>query len=138
MVSKAVPLMLVLGALACGTEATGPNPPPAPPPGPVPGSMSLRLGQVPAGAGGIIVLITGTGTISWASGSAGIQVRTLQTSTGSLRVLLRGALGPGLLGMLQVADINATYSATALEVAGGASVGYVQQSPSAVQLQVVR
>lgn len=130
-------MAFVVATGACGTDGTGPTPPPPPPP-PPPAPMVLRVDQVPTGAGGAIVLITGPGRISLSNTSAGFQARVMDSSLGSLRVLLRGALAPGILGLVQVADVNATYSVTVLEAASGALGQYAQIPTSLVQLRLLR
>ncbi len=117
---RSLALAASLAITGCGSDGTGPQ---APDPGP----LRLMVTQASAGAGGLLVEISGPGV-----GTATPSYRVWQTEPGSSRTVLflKGAVQPGPVAQLDVPDRNVAYVARVLDASAGAGGHYERQSPS--------
>ena len=102
-------LVLVLGALSCGDDGTGPRA----------GTLEIRLGTPNAGADGAI-LFTVTGPAAPASVSASSGLRVFNDSLGTTTTFaVTGTLPAGPIARIQVEDVGRAgeYAAAIRQVA---------------------
>jgi hypothetical protein len=123
-------LAVLVGALSCGDDASGP-------PAPDPGTLALTLTAVPAGAGGVLLSLSG-GEVEALTAVGGYALWAGTGAGGQKTVLIRGALAQGVVAHVTVPDRNAAWAATVLEGAAGQAGDYAAQPVSSYGLSLVR
>lgn len=116
---------LALGLLTCGDDPVQPA---------TPGWLNLRLSTPNADDGGILFTVGGAQVDSVRSTFPNIFLRRESGST--VRVVIVGSLGAGVIGQILVPDTRSAsaYTAAVLEVAARGT--FVQRSPDGYGLTV--
>jgi hypothetical protein len=128
-------LILVVGATACGGGTDSLGVPPVQQSIPDPGFVDVRLSSPNVGDRGILFSVSGA-PVDTVQASGALEIRSVVVS-GATIVILRGAVGPGIVARVRIADRNrlSQYSASVLQAVGS---NYEQRGASAYRLDLVK
>ena len=127
-------LVFMAGA-SCGGD--GLVAPPDPPDTADPGALAIQVDRAAANTGAVILVVSG-GPIQQGFLATGLTGRVVKASPTEIRMLVRGSIGLGIVGLIQVPDRRVAYSTQLLEAAANKAGGYQVLDPSQFGLKLVK
>jgi len=131
-ITRLVLLVAVGGVLGCETWILDP-----PPETDDPGPLFIQVNRAGVGTGAITIVVSG-GAIERGALSPGFTGKVVSISATEVRMLVRGSIGLGMVGTIQVPDRRVSYSVRLLEAAANRAGGYQVLEHSQFDLTLVR